>query len=80
MCYYWADNNTYMSSWPGASMTYSYTDNSGDTVYTIKIPSTAQYIIFNNGGSTQTVDIPISGDTKFYISNTDSYLYSVSKW
>lgn len=75
-CYYWSDSNTKMTSWPGKSMTKSTTNELGQSVYTIDIPSDAAYVIFNNGSS-QTVDIPVTGSAKFYISGSSNGKYTV---
>ena len=58
--YYWSDDNTTMTSWPGVAMT-----SIGDNVYRIEVPSDAQYIIFNNG-SAQTGDLTLEGANKIY--------------
>ncbi|MEE1317884.1 MAG: starch-binding protein, partial [Ruminococcus sp.] len=58
--YYWSDDNTTMTSWPGVAMT-----SIGDNVYRIEVPSDAQYIIFNNG-SAQTGDLTLQGMNKIY--------------
>ena len=71
-CYYWAEGNTNMTTWPGKAMTYSSTNGDGYSVYTIEIPNTAEFVIFNNGSGTQTIDIKISGSSSFYISGTSS--------
>lgn len=76
-CYYWSDSNTKMTSWPGKSMTKSTTNELGQSVYTIDIPSDATYVIFNNGSS-QTVDIPVTGSAKFYISGSSNGKYTVN--
>ena len=78
-CYYWSDSNTKMTSWPGKSMTKSTTNDYGQGVYTIDIPSDATYVIFNNGSS-QTVDIQITGSAKFYISGSSNGKYTVKNW
>ena len=75
-CYYWSDSNTKMTSWPGKSMTKATTNELGQSVYTIDIPSDATYVIFNNGSS-QTVDIPVTGSAKFYISGSSNGKYTV---
>lgn len=75
-CYYWSDSNKNMTSWPGKSMTKSTTNESGQSVYTIDIPSDAAYVIFNNGSS-QTVDIPVTGSANFYISGSSNGKYTV---
>lgn len=78
-CYYWSDSNTKMTSWPGESMTKSTTNDFGQSVYTLDIPSDATYVIFNNGSS-QTVDIPITGSAKFYISGNSNGKFTVKTW
>ena len=62
--YYWSDDNTTMTSWPGVAMT-----SIGDNVYRIEVPSDAQYIIFNNG-SAQTGDLTLQGMNKIYNNGT----------
>ena len=57
-------------------MTKSTTNESGQSVYTIDIPSDATYVIFNNGSS-QTVDIPVTGSAEFYISGSSNGKYTV---
>lgn len=48
-------------------MTKSYTNDFGEDIYTVTVPTGASMVIFNNGSS-QTVDIPIpSKDTKYYV-------------
>lgn len=59
--YYWSDENTQMTTWPGVEMT-----NIGDGVYGAKIPEDADYIIFTNGEGTQTDDITLVGMNKLY--------------
>lgn len=79
-CYYWSDTNSKMVTWPGNAMTYSTTNDYGQSVYTIEIPSEAEYVIFNNGEGTQTVDIPITGSAKYYISGGSGNSCQVSTW
>ncbi len=59
--YYWSDSDTKMTTWPGVQMT-----SEGDNVYSIDIPSDADYIIFNNGNGTQTDDLTLQGFDKIY--------------
>ena len=55
------------AEWPGSPMTKSYTNDFGEDIYTVTVPTDASMVIFNNG-STQTVNIPIpSSDTKYYV-------------
>ena len=58
--YYWSDSDTNMVSWPGKDMT-----SFGDNVYAAEIPSSAQYVIFNDGSS-QTQNITLQGVNKIY--------------
>lgn len=78
-CYFWSDSDTGMTTWPGEKMTFSYKNDFGEDVYVIEIPSSAQHIIFTDGTS-QTVDIDINGDAKFYISGGSSNAYTVETW
>ncbi len=64
MAYYWSDSNTAMLTWPGVK-----TENVGDEVYRIEVPSDATMIIFSNGNGgngNQTSDIKIEGYNKIY--------------
>ena len=79
-CYYWGTNDTTLSTWPGEGMTYSTTSDYGEKIYTIEIPNTADHIIFNDGGSNQTVDIKITGSAKYYISGGFGKAYTVTTW
>ncbi len=63
-CYYWTEGQD--GTWPGVKMTYLEKNDFGEDVYTVQVPSTADYIIFNNNDS-QTVDIPFDGtELAFY--------------
>ena len=79
-CYYWSDTNSAMVSWPGKAMTYSSTNDYGQGVYTLDIPSEATYVIFSDGSNNQTVDIPITGSARYYISGSENGKYTVAKW
>ena len=79
-CYYWATDDTTLSTWPGKAMAYSTTNDYGEKIYTLDIPSTAEYIIFNDGSSSQTVDIPVTGSAKYYISGGSGKAYTVATW
>ncbi len=63
--YYWSDDNTKMTTWPGVQM--SSTENN---VYGTKIPADAKYIIFSNGGDSKTEDLTLSGLNKLYNNGT----------
>lgn len=62
--YYWSDDNTKMTTWPGIQMS-----KDGDAFGT-KIPADAKYIIFSNGGSLKTDDLTLSGLNKLYNNGT----------
>lgn len=79
-CYYWSNSNTTMTSWPGKAMTYSSTNDLGQKIYTIEIPSSAEFVIFNNGSGTQTVDVPVTGSAKYYISGGSGSSCQVKTW
>ncbi len=80
-CYYWSDQNTAMTSWPGVAMTNSGTNEFSQTLYTFDVPNGANYLIFTNGSS-QTVDIKYSGgEVKYYALNTKTGNgYNVETW
>ena len=59
--YYWSDDNTKMTSWPGVAM-----ESVGDNVYRIQYPSDATYIIFNDGNGNKTNDLNLEGTNKIY--------------
>lgn len=61
MAYYWAESDTTLTSWPGEEM-----QSIGNNVYRIEIPSSAEYIIFNNGNGNQSNDIKLEGTNKIY--------------
>ena len=63
--YYWSDENTQMTSWPGVEMT-----SLGNDIYGIEIPEDADYIIFTNGEGAQTEDITLEGLNKLYDSGS----------
>ena len=80
-CYYWSNDNTAMTSWPGQVMTNSGTNEFSQTLYTFDVPDNATYIIFTNG-SAQTVDITYNGgEVKYYALNTKTGNgYNVQTW
>ncbi len=60
--YYWSDDNTTLSSWPGVLC-----ESVGNNVYRVEVPSEATKIIFNGGGnSNQTGNIDLEGYNKIY--------------
>ena len=80
-CYYWSDEDTAMTSWPGQAMSNSGTNEFSQTLYTFDVPDNATYIIFTNG-SAQTVDITYNGgEVKYYALNTKTGNgYNVETW
>ena len=64
-CYYWSDENTTMTAWPGVPMQSAGTNDFGEDLYTFDVPEGATYIIFTNGSS-QTADIAFEGEAKYY--------------
>ncbi len=59
--YYWSDEDTTMTKWPGVKAT-----SVGSGVYSVKLPAGAQYVIFSNGSGEQTDDLFLSGADKIY--------------
>lgn len=59
--YYWNDNNTNMTKWPGVEM-----EKVSDGVYRIEVPEEAKYIIFSNGNGDQTDDIELEDTNKIF--------------
>lgn len=65
-CYYWTHGKEGNVAWPGTPMEFVENNEHGEAVYTIEVPSDADFVIFNNGSS-QTVDIPFDGsELNFY--------------
>ena len=63
--YYWNDDNTKMTKWPGVEM-----EKVDGDVYRIEIPDDAKYIIFNNTVGDQSKDIPLEGLNKIFDGKT----------
>lgn len=59
-CYYWTDGEDASFAWPGTPMEFVENNDYGEAVYSVEVPSDADFIIFNNNDS-QTVDIPFDG-------------------
>lgn len=80
-CYYWSDQNTAMTSWPGVKMTNSGTNDFNETLYTLNVPSGATYLIFTNGSS-QTVDIKYNGGVVRYypLNSKTGNSFNVETW
>ncbi|MGN0448918.1 MAG: starch-binding protein [Ruminococcus sp.] len=65
-CYYWTNGKEGNVAWPGTPMEFVENNEHGEAVYTIEVPSDADFVIFNNKNS-QTVDIPFDGsELNFY--------------
>lgn len=65
-CYYWTNGKEGNVAWPGTPMEFVENNEYGEAVYTIEVPSDADFVIFNNKNS-QTVDIPFDGsELNFY--------------
>ena len=81
-CYYWADNNTSMIKWKGAEMLNTGTNSYSQNLYSITLPYTVEYVIFNNG-TYQTENIAVSGtDARYYAKSTldsDNH-YTAGTW
>lgn len=58
--YYWSDNNTGVTSWPGVKMS-----KYEGSVYYVEVPEGIGYVIFNNGSS-QTSNIAFAGFNKIF--------------
>lgn len=63
--YYWNDDNTKMTKWPGVEM-----EKVDDNIYRVEISEEAKYIIFNNTVGDQTKDIPLEGLNKIFDGKT----------
>lgn len=61
--YYWSDTDKNMVEWPGEQMVPV---EGQDQVYSVEIESDVEYIIFNNGASTQKNQKDIIGFEKIY--------------
>ncbi len=71
-CYAWDSEGTYLiGAWPGSKMTDAGTNDYGEKICTIDIPTNAAYVIFSNGSGTQTVDIPFDSSVHgWYLTGT----------
>lgn len=79
-CYYWSEDDITLTQWPGESMTLISQNDLGQSVYSIEIPSSAEYVIFNDGNSCQTLDITVSDSANYYISGGSGKYCQVSTW
>ncbi len=70
-CYYWSEGQEEGPyKWPGVEMTFLEKNGYNEDVYTVQVPSTANYVIFNNGSS-QTVNIPFDGTALAFYAKPD---------
>ncbi len=69
-CYYWSEGQEGPIKWPGTEMTFLEKNGYNEDVYTVQVPSTANYVIFNNGSS-QTVNIPFDGSVLAFYAKPD---------
>ena len=61
--YYWSITDATMIDWPGVTMTRT---EEADPIYVTKLPSDAEYVIFNDGTSAQTMDLTVPADNMLY--------------
>ena len=71
-CYAWDSEETYLiGAWPGTPMTDAGTNDYGEKICTVDIPTNAAYVIFSDGSGTQTVDIPFEVNANgWYLTGT----------
>lgn len=79
-CYYWADDDTSLSTWPGVAMTFERTNSYNQDIYSIEVPSSADYIIINDGNGSKTEKISVNGSANYYISGTSGSVFTVETW
>lgn len=70
--YFFSNNDTCGAEWPGTNMTWYENDFEGKGNYKIEIPSGATNVVFNNGNGAQTVDLPLSGVTGYYLDGSQT--------
>ena len=61
--YYWSITDATMINWPGVTMTRTEAE---DPIYVMKLPSDAEYVIFNDGSGAQTMDLTVPADNMLY--------------
>ncbi len=69
-CYYWSEGQEGPNKWPGVEMTFLEKNGYNEDVYTVQVPNTANYVIFNNNSS-QTVNIPLDGSALAFYAKPD---------
>lgn len=84
-CYAWSDSDKNTCIWPGYGCTYFATDEYGNDIYYVKVPSSLDKIIFNNAGNgKQTVDIELDGINDCFTpdgtTTSDKYNVNPSTW
>ena len=70
--FYSTSSGTCGAEWPGSTMTWYETNPFGQGNYQITIPSGATHVVFNNGGSSQTVDLSVSGVEGYYLDGSQT--------
>lgn len=72
--YVWnKSTDTPQVSWPGTKMSYVTTNEYGESIYSVSVDTYSyDYIIFNNGSGSQTVDIKIGDDNGYYCTEKNS--------
>ena len=70
--FYSSSNGTCGAEWPGSAMTKYDTNIEGKGNYKIEIPAGATHVVFNNGSGAQTVDLPLSGVTGYYLDGSQT--------
>ncbi len=81
-CYAWTDGGEYIAAWPGTAMTSAGTNDYGQAMYTVEVPSSVDRLIFTNNSS-QTIDIVYEGgDLRYYVTDTTDSMghYEVATW
>ena len=83
--YYFGDNGTVGSDWPGTKMTFVETNDYGEKVYSTVTEADATHVIFTDGNN-QTVNIPLDSSVEGYYVNGETTnnegkkIYTVKKW
>lgn len=78
-CYSWSDSDISTCVWPGYAATYYGTSEQGVELYYCAVPSSHDYIIWNNGGNGyQTANITLDGTNNFFTPSTTTSSKSVT--
>ncbi len=79
--YAWDDSLNAMSEWPGAGMKFALVNDYGENQFVAYIPAEYTHFIINdNGGSQQTIDLDISDNCGVYMANMVDGKYTVGYW